>query len=54
MGLFKKNKKTVVKEYVCPSEECTFTANDSTSLQRHIDWKHPELSLKTKTSEKSI
>jgi hypothetical protein len=53
MGLFKKNKKTVVKEYSCPSEGCTFSANDSTSLQRHIEWKHPELAVNTQIPEKA-
>ena len=53
MGLFKKNKKPVVTEYICPAEECAFSANDSASLQRHIEWKHPELSANTKTSEKA-
>jgi hypothetical protein len=52
MGLLKKNKKPVVREYVCPSEGCTFPANDSASLQRHIEWKHPELAANTPASEK--
>ena len=53
MGLFKKNKKPVVTEYVCPSEECAFSANDSASLQRHIEWKHPELSGNKQTNVKA-
>ena len=53
MGIFKKNKKTVVAEYVCPSEGCTFSANDNPSLQRHIEWKHPQLVAITKASEKA-
>ena len=54
MGLFKKNKKTVITDYVCPSDECTFSTNDSTALQRHIDWKHPELTVKVNISEKNV
>ena len=50
MGLFKKNKKPIFTNTTCPVEGCAFSADDEKSLQRHIDWKHPELSGNTKTS----
>jgi hypothetical protein len=53
MGLFKKNKKTALEEYSCPLEGCAFSAYDSTSLQRHIEWKHPELAESPQASEKA-
>jgi hypothetical protein len=50
MGLFKKKQALTVTELKCPAEGCSFTANDSTTLKKHMDWKHPQLEQGVKKS----
>ena len=48
MELFKKKKKQQphICEVVCPAEECNFIC-DSRAMNRHVAWKHPELTQAT-------
>ena len=43
MGLFKKKKPTILREFECPVAGCPFTCTDPITLKKHTDWKHPEL-----------
>ncbi|MBI2850830.1 MAG: hypothetical protein HYX80_07305 [Chloroflexi bacterium] len=44
MGLFsKKKQQSVSTELKCPVEGCTFTCDDTVTLKKHTDWKHPQL-----------
>ena len=46
MGIFKKKNHQKSTENVplnCPKEGCSFTGADTHSLNRHVEWKHPEL-----------
>jgi hypothetical protein len=54
MGLFKKDKKPIIIDTTCPVEGCAFSANDEKSLQRHKEWKHPELAGNTKMAEWAV
>jgi hypothetical protein len=45
MSLFKKKEPPAVIDCRCPVEGCDFTATDQINLKKHIDWKHPEISL---------
>jgi hypothetical protein len=46
MGLFgnnkKKEQKSAITEYKCNVDGCDFTCDDSVSLAKHTDWKHPQ------------
>ncbi|UCC17757.1 MAG: hypothetical protein JSU58_04175 [Dehalococcoidales bacterium] len=48
MNIFKKKAKQNATELRCPAEDCSFTCNDSPSLKRHVEWKHPELTPNNK------
>jgi hypothetical protein len=50
MGLFKKKQATTVEVLKCPAEGCSITTTEAISLEKHIDWKHPELKQSTKKS----
>jgi hypothetical protein len=43
MGLFKKKQASTITELKCPAEGCSFTTSDPTTLKKHTDWKHPQL-----------
>lgn len=44
MKFFNKKKPPSEKaSYQCPAEGCDFVAMDSIALEKHIEWKHPEL-----------
>jgi len=47
MGFFKKKQQPAITELRCPAKGCAFTCNDPKLLERHIDWKHPELTQTT-------
>ncbi|MFC1920118.1 hypothetical protein ACFLYQ_00155 [Chloroflexota bacterium] len=45
MGLFKKKENVVITELKCTAEGCSFLCIDNHSLKRHIEWKHPEMTM---------
>jgi hypothetical protein len=45
MGLFGKKKEKVSVELKCPAKDCIFICDDKTTMDRHVEWKHPELKL---------
>jgi hypothetical protein len=50
MGLFKKKQASSVEVLKCPAEGCSFTTTEPTSLEKHVEWKHPELKQSVKKS----
>jgi hypothetical protein len=55
MGLFgnkKKEQKSSITEYKCDVDGCDFTCDDTVSLAKHNDWKHPEKKAKGKEQVK--
>ncbi|MDP3879223.1 MAG: hypothetical protein Q8Q07_02810 [Dehalococcoidales bacterium] len=50
MGIFKKKQQPVVNniELKCSVEGCSFTCSHTVLFERHMNWKHPELTQGTK------
>ena len=42
----KKKPPSVVRDLKCPASGCEFIADDTFDLDRHLEWKHPELRKK--------
>ena len=53
MQFFKKKPPPVIPDLNCPAQECEFKADDRIALERHIEWRHPELAKETNVKEKN-
>ncbi len=43
MKFFNKKAPTEKESFKCPAKGCDFVAMDKISLDKHMEWKHPEL-----------
>lgn len=49
MGLFKKKQQQPPPGgYKCPLDTCGYACDSEGSLQRHMEWKHPEMAKSKK------